>query len=71
MYSRNAGRIGTYVAALLCRSPDRYYLIFHVKVFRIPERHLIHVSHFEARLSRSAAWSVVEFEFDRARGVLG
>jgi len=46
-------------AALLCRGvseSDRYYLIFHVKIFRIPERHLIHVSRFEARLSRSTVW---------------
>lgn len=28
-------------------SPNRYYLISHVKAFRIPERHLIHVSPFE------------------------
>lgn len=32
--------------------PDRYYLIFHVKAFRIPERHLIHVSPFEAHRIR-------------------
>lgn len=47
-------------------SPDRYYLIFHVKAFRIPERHLIHVSPFEARLSKST----VEFGF-RSRSATG
>lgn len=40
-------------------SPDRYYLIFHVKAFRIPERHLIHVSPFETRLGPPSNSSLV------------